>query len=238
MHIHWWTLTLQTINVLILIWLLTRFFFRPVADIIAKRRQEANKLLTDAEAEREAAHELHSSVQKAQTDIAEKREALIAEAQKAAQAERARLLEALSQDIAKRRSEAEAALARDRAAADEALLSHASELAVEIAERLVTRVSPEIMLEAFLAPICEELRALPPEALDSNVEIITATPLSTDEKARVSAALNAARGREETLRFTSDPALLAGMELHGHNTIIRNSWRSDLNRIREELTHG
>ena len=40
MHIDWWTLALQTVNVLVLIWLLARFFFRPVMD---DRRQTAGR---------------------------------------------------------------------------------------------------------------------------------------------------------------------------------------------------
>ena len=55
MHIDWWTLALQTVNVLVLIWLLARFFFRPVVDIVAKRQEEANKLLADAAAARQEA---------------------------------------------------------------------------------------------------------------------------------------------------------------------------------------
>jgi len=30
--------------------------------------------------------------------------------------------------------------------------------------------------------------------------------------------------------------VLAGIELQGHNVILRNSWRADLERIREELS--
>ena len=55
MHFDWWTLALQTVNVLVLIWILARFFFRPVADIVAKRQAETNKLLADAAAAREQA---------------------------------------------------------------------------------------------------------------------------------------------------------------------------------------
>ena len=41
MTIDWWTLGLQTINVLILIWLLAHFFWRPVAGMIEQRRAAA-----------------------------------------------------------------------------------------------------------------------------------------------------------------------------------------------------
>ena len=48
-------------------------------------------------------------------------------------------------------------------------------------------------------------------------------------------ALNEAVRRELPVAFRSDPALIAGIELHGRNTIIRNNWQADLERIREEL---
>ena len=36
MRIDWWTLALQAVNVLILVWLLGRFLFRPVMDAIVQ----------------------------------------------------------------------------------------------------------------------------------------------------------------------------------------------------------
>ena len=44
MHIDWSTLALQTINVLILVWILARFLFRPVREIIAKRQAKADAI--------------------------------------------------------------------------------------------------------------------------------------------------------------------------------------------------
>ncbi len=41
MHIDWSTLALQTINALVLVWLLARFLFRPVAEIVAERQDAA-----------------------------------------------------------------------------------------------------------------------------------------------------------------------------------------------------
>ena len=48
-------------------------------------------------------------------------------------------------------------------------------------------------------------------------------------------ALKEALGSEVQFEFCIDPALIAGIELHGRSTIMRNSWRADLDRIREEL---
>ena len=56
MQIDWWTLGLQTINFLIVIWLLSRFLYRPVRKIIEEREaadqaasDEAEQKLKEAE---------------------------------------------------------------------------------------------------------------------------------------------------------------------------------------------
>ena len=48
MQIDWWTLALQTVNALVLVWLLARFLFRPVAKIVAERQKAAAALMADA----------------------------------------------------------------------------------------------------------------------------------------------------------------------------------------------
>ena len=58
MHIDWWTLALQTVNVVVLVWILARFFFRPIADLVAKRKEATARLLTDADAARKEAESL------------------------------------------------------------------------------------------------------------------------------------------------------------------------------------
>ena len=55
MRIDWWTLSLQTVNVLILIWILSRFLFRPVVAMIDERRAATAKVLSDAEAAKKQA---------------------------------------------------------------------------------------------------------------------------------------------------------------------------------------
>ncbi len=245
MRIDWWTLALQTVNVLILIWILARFFFRPVMDIVVKRQQEVNKLLTDAADARQKAADACADADKARAEIAVERQRLVAEAQDAARTERQNLIAQASQEIAKLHGEADVAIARDRAAAEEAIIDRATELSIEIAQRLLARFPHQDMLYAFIAEICREVCALSPAAReglaaaagkDAPIEIVTAASLSAEETHHVHAALKEAFGRELPIAFRSVPSIIAGIELKGKNTIIRNSWRADIDRIRQELS--
>ncbi len=244
MHFDWWTLALQTVNVLVLIWILARFLFRPVADIVAKRQEQTNKLLADAAAERKEAADIHADADKARAVIGAERDRLIAEARKSAQIENANQLAQSSQAIAKLRSEAEAVIARDRAAAQQAIIARASQVSVDIAQRLLGRLPPKIALTAFLDGLCQELRTLSPAARESftsaaatgqAIEVVTAAPLSHEETARVREAVKEALGASPVFAFRADPTLIGGIELHSRNSIVRNSWRADLDKIAEEL---
>jgi len=245
MRLDWWTLALQTVNVLVLIWILARFFFRPIADIIAKRQQETKKLFADADAARKQAAAARSEAEKARAEVAAERDRLLAEAQKSAQSEKAKLLQQAAQDAAKLRRESEAAVARDQAAAEQQVVDHAGALSLDIARRLLERLPPNLALEAFLAELCREINNLSSEARDGfvaaasaghPVEVATAAPLSDQETTQFRNALNEAFRQELPMTFLSDAKLLAGIELRGHNVILRNSWRADLERIREELS--
>ncbi len=247
MHIDWWTLALQTVNVLVLIWILARFFFRPVAGIIAARQEQANKLLADAAATRQAAADLRAEVDKAHALIDAERNRLLAEAQKSAQLERADVLAQATQEIAKLRRDADTAIALDRTAAQEAVIARASELSEQIAKRLLARLPPQVGLFAFLDGLCKELRALPPEvraglasekSANSAIEVVTAETLSKEEVGHVGTALEDALGLEMPIKFRSDPGIVAGIEFRSRNIIVRNSWGADLERIREELTRA
>ncbi|MGP0092714.1 MAG: F0F1 ATP synthase subunit delta [Xanthobacteraceae bacterium] len=250
MHIDWWTLALQTVNVLVLIWILARFFFRPVVNIVAKRQEQAKMLLAASAAARQEAAEARAEAEKARAQIGAERDRLMAEARKSAEIEKANLLVLSSEEIARLRSEAEAAIARGGIAAKQAIIARASELSVEIARRLLGRLRSKITLSAFLDELCQELRALPSEERERftsvtghATEVVTAAPLSEEEMGQVGDALTAAFGSELAFDFRADPSLIAGIELHSRNTIVRNSWRADLDRIRGELsrdehTHG
>jgi F-type H+-transporting ATPase subunit b len=245
MHIDWWTLALQTVNVLVLIWILARFFFRPVADIVARRQEEIGKRLADAETARKAAADERAKAEAARTEARAAQEKALVEAQKSAQAERAKLLDQASQEITKLRSESEAMVARDRAAAEQQIIDHASMLSIDIARRLLERLPSSLTWQAFFATLCQAVDDLTPEARNSfaaaattgqPIEVVSATPLTDPEIQGVRDALKKAFGVKLPLAFRSDLSLLGGIELRGHNVILRNSWRADLERIREELS--
>jgi F-type H+-transporting ATPase subunit b len=243
MTIDWWTLGLQTVNVVILVWLLGRFFWRPVAAMIAERRSAAQRTLADAEAKRGQATAALAEIERTRAGFAQEREAILAAAQAAAdQAGAARLQEA-TKAAAALEAEASAAIEKEKAAAETAWAEHASRLAVDIAERLAARLDGPAVRAAFLDWLLKEIRALPEATRQSAaasgaaLKAIGAGPLDPADEERYRALICDALQAHPQITFTTDPALIAGLELHGPHLAISNSWRADLNQILADLTH-
>lgn len=241
MTIDWWTLGIQTVNIVILVWLLGRFFWRPVAGMIAQRRANAEQMLAAAMAKQQAADAAMAGVEGARAGFDVERAAILAAAQQAAVtlqdaklAETRQQIEALTTQDADRRAKE-----RDRVNAEWA--ERASRLAIDIAGRLAARLDGKAVQAAFLDWLVAEIRALPADtraavtAADPPLEVISAKALGPEAQEDIRHAINAAFGASTRLSFRSDPALIVGLELAGPHLLVRNSWRADLAQLQAEL---
>ncbi len=243
MTIDWWTLGIQTVNVIILIWLLGRFFWRPVAAMIEQRRATVQRILTEAEGKRNEATAALADIERTRAGFAREREAIVAAAHEAAERARAARLEAVEKETAALEAAGRAAVAKEREAAEKAYAERASRLAVEIAERLAARLHGPVVQATFLDWLLKEIRALPEPARQAaardgvTLQAISATPLEPAEQERCRELISAAFGGHPSIAFDSDPALIAGLELHGPHLVVSNSWRADLARILADLAN-
>jgi len=241
MHIDWWTLGLQTVNAVVLIWFLAHFLFRPVADVIAGRQKAAGQMLADAKAARAAAESERNKIQAETDQLAAHR----GEAMKAIEAEAAAARSAL---LAKARAEADkirsdaVAEIKLRRRTDELMAEdRASKLAVDIVTKLLDSLAREVRVSAFIEGIAAGLAQLPTETRASvgadggSVHLTTAHAPTADEIAACRNSVEKVLGRSIALDVSVDPTLIAGIELEAPHAIVRNSFRADLTRLKSEL---
>lgn len=241
MQIDWSTLALQTINVVILIWLLQRFLFRPVAAIIAKREQRATSLLEQAEAARiqaeselgEAKHmrdevESHhdKALESANADAADYKKALFEKARHQAD------------EIVER---AKVSIERQRQQEKSNTETYAAELALDIAEKLMQRLPDESRVAGFVDGLTESLEKLStPErelllSKDHRLRLISARELTRKEDSEVKSAIHRVLEMDVEIDSVVDTSLIAGLELEGPHCEVRNSFRADIAHIKEKL---
>lgn len=243
MTINWWTLGFQTVNVVILVWLLGRFFWRPVAAMIEERHAKAQAILADAEAKRTAATAAKADIDKTREGFAKERDAILAGAHETAEKARtARLAEAVKEANALEGA-AKAAVEKAAIADRQAWAARSATLAMTIAKRLLARLDSAAVQATFLDWLRKAIGDLPAATRaamtqpDVALEVSSATTLNTADQERCRQVIDEAFGAQPQIAFKTDPTLIAGLELTGPNVIVSNSWRADLNRILADVSH-
>lgn len=244
MQFDWWTFALQTVNFLVLVWLLHRFLYRPVLRMIDQRRAEIEKERTDAVAVKAEAQDELAAAAAERDAAARERAATLKEA-----ADLAEKMAAERRARAERDAEALLTEARDKLAAerDEAIAETrraALDFGLDIARRLLGEVPEALRAEAWIEKIEEHLATLPAEARADLVggssrgpalRIVTAAPIPEASRRDWQARLAPRLGDLAQITFEVDADLVAGAELHFPHAILYFSWRSSLAALREKI---
>ncbi len=243
MQIDWWTLALQAVNGLVLIWLLARFLFRPVVDAIAARQKAAEQLLADAKAAKAAAASERDKAVAEAARLAEHRSEALKAAETEAAAAKSALLAAAQAEADKLGAAAKAEIEAERRAEALAAEDRAGRLAVDIAGKLLDRLPPEARVAAFIDGLATGLATLPEGtraslgADGSSVHLTAARAVTPEEVEVCRQALAGVLGHPVAVEVSVEPELIAGIELEAPHAVVRNSFRADLIRLKSGLVH-
>ncbi len=244
MTIDFWGLGLQAVNVLILVWLLSQVFWRPVAAAIAKRQEAAQAVTEAAKITQAKADKALAEAAQARAGMAEERTALL----DAAKAESESATKAALGE-ARTRADAIVAAARDavRKDADAARKANegaASELSLTIAARLLHRMVSPAIQSVFLTQLIDAIADMPASdraalvADPEGIEIVSADDPGTEGDAaqgEITLAVQTALGGSPDIRFSRDPGLIAGLDLRSPHLVVHNSWQADLAQVRKAV---
>jgi F-type H+-transporting ATPase subunit b len=244
MAINWWTLGLQALNVLILIWLLSRVFWRPVAAAIVTRQTAAKTLLDEAKASQTKAEAALTEVTATREGLKAERETLLADAQSKAEASTKASLEAAVSKAEALLSAAQHIREREKITARDSNQADAALLAVDIARKLLARLGTSEIQASFFKLLVGAINQLPSNDKQAllktvgGIDLISVLELDKDNKAKVTAALSKALGGEPSLNFLTDSDLIAGYEIRTAHFALRSSWHSDLEAIQKDLKNA
>jgi F-type H+-transporting ATPase subunit b len=132
-----WGLGLQAINVLILVWLLSRVFWRPVAGAITRRQEAAQALLDGGKTAQAKADAGLAEVAEVRAGLAAERDTILAEAKMAADTIAKAVLKDAKTKADTLLAAARTDIDRQRNTARKENATSAAELSVEIAAHLL-----------------------------------------------------------------------------------------------------
>ena len=245
MHVDLWTLGIQTLNVLVLVWILSRFLFRPVTAMIAERPVAATRALEEAQAAKAAAAAEAAKAKDETAHLAATRADILKKAVAEAETEKAALLSTARDEAETLREAGRADIERERENSQLAEATRATQLAVDIAGRLFAKLPDEARAASFIDGLAQGVAALPEAtrqglgADGAPLQVRAARALTGEEIEKCRAGLAKILGRPVEISVSVDESLIAGLEIDAPHAVVRNSFKADLDRIAAGLTqHG
>ena len=235
MHVDWWTLLLQAINFLVLLWLLHRLLYRPMLAAIDARKAAIRGDREAAAEARRAAEEATAEQHRRLNEIETARRGILAAAEGEAAARRDRLLTDARHEAETISARMREQLSVERQEAALTLRREACHLATAMAQRLLenaAKPSPDCYLEILAANFdSNSIAGRPAEAV---AEVACMPALEPEGETRWRRMISQRTGAA-AVNFSVDPALLAGARITVAGLSLEVSWRDALARAEQEL---
>ena len=223
MLIDWFTVIAQTLNFLILVWLLRRFLYKPILDAVDAREKRIAAQLADAAAKMTEAQKEREEFQHKNEEFDANRAALLTKAADDANVERQRLM-----DEARKAADAQSLLRRETLINDAHNLHQAVRLRTQEEVFAIARktladlagVSLEArMTEVFLHRL-QDMDGPSKERLGGALKtasapalIRSAFDLPAEQRMAIQNALNETFSSNVPVRFETAPDLVGGIEM-------------------------
>ncbi len=246
MELNWSTFVLEIVNFLVLVWILKRFLYKPVLDVIARRRAGIDKTLADAETLHTDAEQLQRQYEGRLADWDRERQQVRETLAREIEAERTRKMAELQAAIEQEREKAHVTETRRQADArrkiEETALAQGARFATRLLEQAAGPDTEARLVELVIA----ELSRLPPERITAlrnsygkmpeAIVVVSAFPLADDQRQRLEQALATVSSPDIPLRFEQDSELLAGARITIGAWILAANLRDELRGF-AELDH-
>lgn len=152
-----WTFVATICNLLLQIYLIKRFLFKPVNEILEKRRAMADARIQDAETAKAEAQSIKAEYEGNMAQAKEKANEILASAQKTAAIQSEEMLKDASAQVAAMKAKAESDIAQEKRKAVNEIKNEIGDMAMEIAGKVIERELSEEdhtkLIDKFIANV-------------------------------------------------------------------------------------
>ena len=214
------TFIFEIINFLILIWILQRLFYKPLLEVIAKRKQFIDQTLADAKVIQAQADEQRSLYENRQKAWEQEKQAAITTLNVQLELERAAAMKQLVIDLEVERQKHTVTQSHKQHELEQQIEKQALINAAKFASLLLKQTaSPELETRLFelllsrttvLPTAC--LQTLEEQA-DIAIKVSSAYPLTTEQRAQLQQQLSAQLSQPIRFDYQQTPELIAGIRI-------------------------
>lgn len=223
MLIDWFTVGAQTLNFLILVWLLKRFLYTPILHAIDAREKRIATELANAAAKMVEAQKERDEFQQKNEEFDRQRTALFSKATDEVQAERQQLLDAARQAAEVLSSKRQETLRNEAMNLNQSIIRRTQQEVFAIARKALKDLATTSLEERLGEVFTRRLREMDSKAKDGLAEALktaadpaivrSAFDLPAEQRAAIQNALNETFSAEIHIRFETAPDLISGIEL-------------------------
>jgi F-type H+-transporting ATPase subunit b len=247
-ELDWTTFILELVNFVVLIWILNRFLYRPVMDVIAQRKAAIQKTLSEAETTRSEAQALQSQYENRLTEWEQEREKARAQLRDEISAERNRLLEDLRLELDQEREKA--AAVEQRRLKDFTQQAEATAIALggTFVSRLLSRLGGAELERKIIDMVKQDLPSLPHEQMQAvrvasattglPMKITSAYPLDQAKRDVLCHVCRTLAGRDVVCEFLEDRNLIAGLRISFGSWVLRANVQDEMSFFAESSRHA
>ncbi len=237
MELNWTTFILETINFFVLVWLMKRFFYRPVKRAIENRKQNIEKTMREAEDIRANADELESRYRNRIQDWEQEKEMLRASFIKEIEKEKRVTYEKFQIQLDGERKQI---IQQEKQKGEETVMKAQNEafsISLEFISRLLEKLTGPELEEKLTGLAIEQLvsdkmkDSMKNIQLDDSVsEVVCKSvfPVKEKHKDGLRNALENILNRNIQVVYDRDPSLIAGIEITAGSYVVQANLRNEL----------
>ncbi len=217
------TFALEVINFLILIWILQRLFYKPLLEVIAKRKQFIDQSLSDAKNLQQQAEQQRSLYENRQKLWEQEKQAAIAALHQQFEIERRAQLDKLNADLDQERQKAKVTLSKQQQELQQQAEKQALQNGAKFAGMLLQQLaSPELEARLFnllidnlttLPEACKLCLTLLGTKKSVPIKITSAYLLPVEMRGQLEQKLGALINSPINFQYHQDSALIAGLRM-------------------------
>lgn len=238
MELNWSTFVLEIINFLVLVWILKRFLYQPVLNVITRRRAMIENQLAEARQLHADSDALKEQYEHRLADWEQQRQKAMDKLRHEIEEKRLRQLENLKAELAQEEQKIQVARSRQNKQLMREIEQRALQLGAEFATRLLAEAAGPELEDRLFDLLLAGLRAMPADKISDlrnkwgdspeHILVTSAYPLTDEKQHQLQETLIQATGLSAPVSYQQDAKLLAGLN------ITIGAWVLQLN-VRDEL---
>ena len=241
MKFDFWTLLFQIINFAVLLFILKRVLYKPVKEIIEKRRNIIEKNISEAEKIKEEAMEIHSQNQQQMEKLKELKRELTDKMKEEVEAEKGVILADAEQEAQKLIEKKQVLFDTEKRRLETELKSQALEIVETFCARLLRDISNEDLHRALFTKFKAEIPRLTEDIKNAygdneiKIELLSAYPLSEADMKEIENEFATRLNKKVSLEAVLDADLIGGLKIRALDKVYDASLKGQIQAFRDRL---